>query len=141
MKLDQNSENYMEFKEYVEQNPMSEKEKCELWKWVSSGHSVQSSPGSRYLCDPYPPQDFLATYRLDESLKKEMAGMTEEEKEKYLRRYMGYDEPGTSGHETAAVIPAARELFYLWEFIYKSGLGPQAEAYIEQHKNDEVPFE
>ena len=81
-----------EYSEYIRVTPMSAYERRLLRKWVSNGHSVYEDPGSKYLCDPYPPRHFLDAYREDREITIAVRGMSEEQKTAYLRSYMGYNE-------------------------------------------------
>ncbi len=81
-----------EYSEYIKVTPMSAYERRLLRKWVSDGHSVYEDPGSKYLCDPYPPRFFLDAYREDRAVTIAIRGMSEEQKTAYLKSYMGYTE-------------------------------------------------
>lgn len=80
-----------EYNEYISRTPMTPYERRLLRKWVSECHSVYQDPGSRYLCDPYPPRPFLEAYREDREITLAIRGMTQDEKTAYLKDYMGYD--------------------------------------------------
>ena len=79
-----------EYQRYIQENKLTPYERRILRKWVADGNSVSESPGSYFLCDQYPPKDFIETYREDKFIKQEMKGMTNQEKESYLKEYMGY---------------------------------------------------
>lgn len=81
-----------EYKEYIKETPMTRYEQRLLRKWVSEGHSVYQDPGSRYLCDPFPPRSFLEAYREDRRIAKDLRGLSDELRVKYLKDYMGYDD-------------------------------------------------
>ena len=81
---------WQEYRCYIQVNKLTPYEQRLLRKWVSDGNSVTESPGSCFLCDQYPPKDFIETYREDKFIKQEMKGMTNPEKESYLKEYMGY---------------------------------------------------
>ena len=78
--------------EYIYRTPMTPYERQQLRKWVSEGHSVYHDPGSKYLCDPYPPRTFLEAYREDREISLAIRGLSQEKKTEYLKEYMGYDD-------------------------------------------------
>ena len=146
--------NWIEYKDFVQSNPMSSEELKALQKWVASGHSVYETPEAKYVCDPvWPPRDFLMTYREEKELEEEMDGLTEEERIDYLKGYMGYTEPTEerlAEQEAKAATPKIiedrvrrleRNMYHLWEFVWKEGLGDEAEDYVKERRDDEVPFE
>lgn len=142
-----------EYKEYVENTPMTSYERRLLRDWVSKCHSVYEDPGSKYLCDQYPPRPFLDAYREDRRIEHDMKGMSKVEKEAYLKDYMGYEEmsPEETALEDASrnasgivrdhVRRLERKLFCLWEFVWQEGLGDEAVEFIEDHEDEPVPFE
>ena len=69
-----------EYNESISRTPMTPYERRLLRKWVSECHSVYQDPGSKYLCDPYPPRSFLKAYREDRELRLAIRGMTQYEK-------------------------------------------------------------
>ena len=81
-----------EYKQYIKNTPMTSYERSLLRKWVNEGHSVYQDPGSKYLCDPYPPRSFLEAYREDRRIAEALRGLPDELKVKYLKDYMGYDD-------------------------------------------------
>lgn len=143
-----------EFRDYTAQNIMSRYERRLLREWVRSGHSVYDTVESRYLPGPaYPPMDFLDAYRLDRELSKAMKGMNRSERAAYLKDYTGYEDPTqeeVSMEEARGNTPELikdrirhleRERFHLWEFIWQEGLGDEAREFMEEHADDQVPFE
>ena len=143
-----------EFREYTANNHMSSYERRLLRNWVRSGHSVYDTVESRYLPGPaYPPMDYLTAYRLDRDLSEDMKGMTIAEKNSYLKSYIGYEEPpaeviamNEAKKNTPKLIEdrvrhLERELFHLWEYIWQEGLGDEAREFMEEHKDEEIPFE
>lgn len=143
-----------EYKEYIEDTPMSACERRRLWAWVRSGHSVYETVESKYLPGPaYPPMDFLDAYRLDRKLSEAMKGMNAEEKETYLKAFMGYEDPlpeelamEEAKKNTPKIIEERirrleRELFALWNFVWQEGLGEEAREFVNDHKDEEMPFE
>lgn len=134
-----------EYADYIQKTVTTLQERKVLKAWISQGHSIYESGGSRYVCDPYPPLDYLETYRMDKRIEQELEGKTPEEQEKYLREYMGYDAPDQE--EPPSETPAERihclehDLFYLWEYIASVGLDKEAEMYLESCKEYPIPFE
>lgn len=134
-----------EYADYIRKTVTTPQERKVLKAWIAQGHSVYESGGSRYVCDPYPPLDYLETYRMDKEIEQELKGKTPEELEKYLREYMGYG--ATDQEELISETPAERirclehDLFYLWEYIASVGLGKEAEKYLESCKEYPIPFE
>lgn len=134
-----------EYADYIQKTVTTPQERKVLKAWISQGHSIYESGGSRYVCDPYPPLDYLETYRMDKRIEQELEGKTPEEQEKYLREYMGYDAPDQE--EPQPETPAERirclehDLFYLWEYIVSMGLDKEAEKYLESCKEYPIPFE
>lgn len=142
-----------ELEEYEKITPMTAYERRLVRKWVSDGHSVNESPGSKYLPDRYPPADFLETYREDREISRAVKGMTSEEEEAYLKAYTGWEEPtkeelaymeviGTGSDRVKRYVKKIqREMWHLWEFVWQEGLGDEARAFIEDHKDEETLFE
>ena len=142
-----------ELEEYEKITPMTAYERRLVRKWVSDGHSVNESPGSKYLPDRYPPADFLETYREDREISCAVKGMTPEEEEAYLKAYTGWEEPtpeelaymevkGTGSERVKNYVKKIqREMWHLWEFVWQEGLGDEARAFIEDHKDEETLFE
>ena len=142
-----------EYEDYIETTPMTAYERRLLRKWVSEGHSVSQSPGSKYLPDRYPPADFLETYREDREITQAIKGMTKEETETYLKEYTDWTEPdpeqkayldikGSCSAPTINYIRSLqRELCHLWEFIWNEGIGDEAREFVDEHKYEESAFE
>ena len=142
-----------EYAEYIAITPMTVNERRLLRKWVSEGHSVNESPGSKYLPDRYPPTDFLETYREDCEITRATIGMTDDEAEAYLKEYTGSEAPDSeqkayidvneSGTKSVKkyIKNIQREMWHLWEFVWQEGLGEEARAFIEEHKDEESLFE
>lgn len=142
-----------EYAEYIAVTPMTAYERRLLRKWVSDGHSINESPGSKYLPDRYPPADFLETYREDREISRAVEGMTAEEKEAYLKSYIGWEEPTPeelayievkekgSDHLKCYIKNLQREMRHMWEFIWQEGLGTEAREFIDEHSDEDDPFE
>ena len=149
-----NDARWDEFREYTAQNPMSSYERRLLRNWVRSGHSVYETVESKYLPGPsYPPMDFLDAYRLDRGLSQDMKGMTRKERAAYLKSCIGQDDPppeviamDEAKKNTPKLIEdrvrhLERELFHLWNYIWQEGLGEEAREFVEEHRDDRLPFE
>ena len=149
-----NSRYWKEYKDYISRNKMSNYERRLLREWVRSGHSVYETVESKYLPGPmYPPMDFLDAYRLDRELSDAMKGMNMEEKGAYLKAFMGYEDPSPeelameeAKKNTPKLIEERvrrleRERGALWDFVWQKGLRVEAEEYVADHKDEEVPFE
>lgn len=80
-----------QYNKYIEANCLTKIEKEQLRNWVKAGHSVLESQGSKYLCDSYPPKDFISVLREDAAIEKALVGKTKQEQEQYLKEYMGYE--------------------------------------------------
>ena len=147
-------ERFAEYCDYIAANRLNKHERNLLREWLQAGHSVYETVESRYLPGPaYPPMDFIDAYRLDRSLGKAMSGMTRAERIDYLKDYAGYEDP--SPEEMAMerakgntpklveehVRRLEREVFNLWNFIWQEGLGDEAREFVEDHKDEEIPFE
>lgn len=81
-----------EYKQYIKDTPMTRYERRLLRKWVSEGHSVYQDPGSKFLCDPYPPRSFLEAYREDRRIAEDLRSLPDELRIEYLKDYMGYED-------------------------------------------------
>ena len=81
-----------EYKQYIKDTPMTRYERRLLRKWVSEGHSVYQDPGSKFLCDPYPPRSFLEAYREDKRIAEDLRSLPDELRIEYLKDYMGYED-------------------------------------------------
>lgn len=136
-----------QYNSYIRTNRTTPKERKALRKWVASGHSVYENPGSRYICDQYPPQDYLEVYRQDREIKAALAGKSAAEAELYLKEYMGYEtecpRENVSGQKKSArehIHDLEHELFFLWEYLCSEGLWNEAKEYLEEHEADAIPF-
>ena len=142
-----------QYKDYVSFTPMTPYERRILYKWVSSGHSVYTSPGSKYLPDGGSYQAFLDVYRIDRDLSIEMKGMKPAERISYLKAVTGWVEPtpdeiiefkarkAANDDVKTYVRIIQRELAHLWEYIWQEGLHDDARAYVDDLKDEETFFE
>lgn len=146
IKFDKQEFLWEQFHEYLSKNAVTSYERRILNKWVSNGHSVYENPGSRYLVDRDPPQDFLEVYREDKEITQLLKGKTIEENGKILKKYMGYEETEEPSAPTTEEIKEhlkklEHELFYLWEYVCSEGLWGIAKEYLAEHDDDPIPFE
>lgn len=142
--------NVRELEDYEFKVSMSPAEKRALRKWVSDGHSVYESPGSKFVCDNRM-MDFLDVYRMDHEIAAAIRGKSKAEKIAYIKEYTGYVDPTPEELERLDAIKntpvyvqkkyemLSRKLFLLWDFLEKEGLRHKAEDYLEKHKDDELP--
>jgi len=144
-----------ELEDYERKVAMTPAEKRALRKWVSEGHSVAENPGSRYICTygMYPPPDYLDVYRMDREIRSGLRGKTRAEKTAYLKEYAGYGEETPQEkqeREDAANTPDSvkeyihkleREVFYLWLFLSRENMEADAREYVEENRDEPIPFE
>lgn len=143
-----------EYGEYIAENDLSKYERKLLRDWIKAGHSVYETVESMYMTAPaYPPMDFIGAYRLDRSITEDMEGLTKDEKDDYLKELMGWEDPSPeylameeAKRNTPRLIEdrvrrLERELFNLWEFVWQEGLGSEAREFVDDHKDEETPFE
>ena len=122
-------------------------------KWVKEGNSVYGCTQSRYYGESAYPMEFLEVYRSDRAIDKELQGKTPQEREAYLKDLLGYQEEpaeekelreakaATPGPVNAHIRKLERELFHIWAFIIEEGLCSEAMEYVNEHKDEETPFE
>ena len=99
------------------------------------------------------PMEFLEVYRSDRAIDKELQGKTPQEREAYLKDLLGYQEESAEEKEfreakaktpelvNAHIRKLERELFHTWAFIMGEGLCSEALEYVNEHKDEETPFE
>ena len=89
--------NVEELEKYLRKYHVTAYEKRLLINWVASGHSVYEAPASKYIClcgsDPY---DFLDVYRMDREITKATKGMSQKDKEAYIKAYTGWTDDDIS---------------------------------------------
>ena len=151
--------NAVELEEYETKVPMTTQEKRALRRWVTSGHSVQEMPPTKYACiyPSHPQPDFLEVYRTDKELDAATKGMTQEQRIAYLKEYIGFvDETEEErqerqeNEELHAKTPEKakekirmlqRELCYTRLYLMEKGLYIEAEDYVKSHMEEPLPFE
>jgi len=150
--------NARELEEYELTVPMTPYEKRALRKWVASGHGVHEHPASKYICldGVLPEPDFLDVYRMDKDIEQKIRNKTPYERIAYLKEYIGYqDEDPQDGTRRSFCLAQEkvakplkqrirrlhREVFYLWMFIAEEGLYSTAREYLDEHMDEQVPFE
>lgn len=154
MDLAKNDLLWIEYDEYIHDNKLTKYERQLLRKRIRDGHSVYEIVESRYLPGPaYPPMDFIDAYRFDRGISDDIKGMSEDEREAYLKDLFGYTEPSPeeiamdeAKRNTPKLIEnrvrqLERELFSLWDFIQDHGYYNDAKKYVEEHRDEEIPFE
>ena len=144
---------YDEYQDYIAKKPMTPYEHRLVRKWVKEGNSVYGCTQSRYYGESAYPMEFLEVYRSDRAIDKELQGKTPQEREAYLKDLLGYQEEpaeekelreakaATPGPVNAHIRKLERELFHIWAFIMEEGLYSEAMEYVNEHKDEETPFE
>ena len=139
--------------EYIAKKPMTPYERRLVREWVKDGNSVYGCTQSRYYGESAYPMEFLEVYRSDRAIDKELQGKTPQEREAYLKDLLGYQEEPAEEKElrkakaatpepvNAHIRKLERELFHIWAFIIEKGLCSEAMEYVNEHKNEESPFE
>ena len=142
-----------EYQDYIAKKPMTPYEHRLVRKWVKEGNSVYGCTQSRYYGESAYPMEFLEVYRSDRAIDKELQGKTPQEREAYLKDLLGYQEEpaeekelreakaATPGPVNAHIRKLERELFHIWAFIMEEGLYSEAMEYVNEHKDEETPFE
>lgn len=142
-----------EYQDYIAQKPMTAYERRLVRNWVKAGNSVYDCKQSRYYGESAYPMEFLEVYRGDREIDRDLQGKTPKEKEAYLKELLGYTEETAEEkalREAKEKTPESvsehirkleRELFHTWAFIMGEGLCSEALAYLEDHKDEETPFE
>ena len=150
-----NRQDYLrdEYQDYIAQKPMTAYERRLVRNWVKAGNSVYGCTQSRYYGESAYPMEFLEVYRSDREIDRELQGKTSREKEAYLKELLGFAEETAEEkamRKAKAKTPAPvndhirkleRELFHTWAFIMQEGLCSEAMEYLEDHKDEESPFE
>ena len=142
-----------EYQDYIAKKPMTPYERRLVRKWVKEGNSVYGCTQSRYYGESAYPMEFLEVYRSDRAIHKELQGKTPQERETYLKDLLGYQEEtaeekelreakdATPGPVNAHIRKLERELFHIWAFIIEEGLCSEAMEYVNEHRDEESPFE
>ena len=142
-----------EYQDYIAKKPMTPYERRLVREWVKDGNSVYGCTQSRYYGESVYPMEFLEVYRSDRAIDKELQGKTPQEREAYLKDLLGYQEEPAEEKElrkakaatpepvNAHIRKLERELFHIWAFIIEKGLCSEAMEYVNEHKNEESPFE
>lgn len=142
-----------EYQDYIAKKPMTPYERRLVREWVKDGNSVYGCTQSRYYGESAYPMEFLEVYRSDRAIDKELQGKTPQEREAYLKDLLGYQEEPAEEKElrkakaatpepvNAHIRMLERELFHIWAFIIEKGLCSEAMEYVNEHKNEESPFE
>ena len=142
-----------EYQDYIAKKPMTPYERRLVREWVKEGNSVYGCTQSRYYGESAYPMEFLEVYRSDRAIDKELQGKTPQEREAYLKDLLGYQEEPAEEKElrkakaatpepvNAHIRMLERELFHIWAFIIEEGLCSEAMEYVNEHRDEESPFE
>ena len=142
-----------EYQDYIAQKPMAAYERRLVRKWVKEGNSVYGCMQYRYYGESAYPMEILEVYRSDRAIDKDLQGKTPQEREAYLKDLLGYQEETAEEKEmreakartpepvNAHIRKLERELFHTWAFIMEEGLYSEALEYVNEHKDEETPFE
>ena len=142
-----------EYQDYIAKKPMTPYERRLVREWVKDGNSVYGCTQSRYYGESAYPMEFLEVYRSDRAIDKELQGKTPQEREAYLKDLLGYQEEPAEEKElrkakaatpepvNAHIRKLERELFHIWAFIIEEGLCSEAMEYVNEHRDEESPFE
>lgn len=93
--------------------------------------------------------DFIDAHRLDDrELREGMKGMKPAEREKYLKDYIGFEDEKSKNESVEEKLLRAKghiddlehQMFFLWQYLVSEGMWTEAEEYLEEHKDDELPF-
>lgn len=134
---------YEELKDYEASTPMNDEERKALREWVDGGHSVHDN--GRLAClDGGELMDFLDVYRQEKEENDRLLAMSESDREAYLLDQYGVgrsDTPPTYDALKERLQELYRENSLYFDFVVSKGLWQEAEKYISQHKDDEMPFD
>ena len=145
---------WIEYEDYITDHKLTKFERQLLRKWIREGHSVYEPVDPQYAPGPsYPPMDFIEAYRYDRSIQELIDGMPEAKKITYLKDLYGYTDPtpeelamedarkNTPELIRNRVRHLERDLFHLWDFVRGLGLYCEAKRYVDELKDEEIPFE
>jgi len=80
-----------QYKEYIRNTTMTNKEQRVLREWVKDGNSVyENASGAWY--DGQVPVEFLTVYRDEEYIRQHTKGMTPDETKAFAMKYYGWDD-------------------------------------------------
>ena len=142
-----------EYQDYIARKPMTAYERRLVRNRVKEGNSVYGCTQSRYYGESAYPMEFLEVYRTDRAIDKELQGKTPQEQGAYLKDLLGYQEEsaeekelreakaGTPEPVNTHICKLERKLFHIWAFIMEEGLYSEALEYVNEHKDEETPFE
>lgn len=116
-----------EYHEYVQNTPVTDKEKEALWEWVMDGNSVHEN-SSMAVDEHGRPVDFLDDYRYHEEIYQQLEKLSGSEKENYLARLRGEDTMDTLREDLQKAC-YERDIYY--KVLSKYGLLQEAEKYME----------
>lgn len=122
--------------EYEKNTKMTDKECSALREWVTAGNSVHEN-GSMACTESGVPSDFLAVYRYEEEIRRDLEKLSPKEQENYLARIQGTDTIDNLREDLNKLFFKA----HIYEKVFRSyGLLSEAESKIKQAE-EEFPFE
>jgi hypothetical protein len=150
-----NRQDYLwdEYQDYIAQKPMTPYERRLVRRWVKEGNSVYECTQSKYYGESAYPMEFLEVYRADREIDRDLRGKSPKEREEYLKDLLGYREdppeekalreakPNTPEPVNGYIRKLEREMFHLWSFVMQEGFCQEATEYLNEHKDEEIPFE
>ena len=128
-----------ELEEYEKVTPMTSIERELLHEWVADGNSVHEN-GCYAVWEGNTPIDFLDVYRWDKE-ERDTDAMTGRLEFSLHGIPLQEMKTGTFQRIQDENRRIRRELGHLWEFIWSEGLGEDAREFMNDHKDEETPFE
>lgn len=136
-----------ELREYERVTAMTEEERTVLREWVWEGHSVHEN-GAMAVHEGGRPVDFLDVYREEEQIRRALASMSYEEGSRYLLEGYGIVRDGKKDPAPLTyeeLKEKARRLYrtcvLYWEVLVANDLRDEAYEYLQEHIDEELPFE
>ncbi len=149
MKTDNKKKRFLtqELKAYEKITPMTKDERAILHEWVRTGHSVHENDAMA-VYEGGRPLDFLDVYREEGEIRQALASMTYAEGSKYLLEEYGIDRDGVMTPKPPTYEELAkrarrlyRTCFLYWEFLIANDLRDEANEYVREHFDEEMPFD
>lgn len=149
MKINKEKRQFLkqELREYEKVTPMTGEEREALHEWVAAGNSVHEN-GSMVSYEGGRSVDFLEVYREEEEIRRALDSMSYDEGSKYLLEEYGIDRDGVTTpdpptYEELKVTANRlyRKCFLYWQFLINNGLNEEADKYVCEHIDEELPFE
>lgn len=148
MKINKERKHFLkqELKEYEKITPMTEVERSVLREWVKAGNSVYEN-GAFACYEGGRPVNFLDVYREEEEIRMALASMTYEQGSRYLLKEHGIDrdatpEPRLTYEELRKKANRLyRTCMLYWEVLIANDLRDEANEYVHEHIDEELPFD